>query len=163
LLLGDDDGDDERDLPPIELSEANAFEARRLGVTGSAPPGWRASKTPTHVVVRSQSGYGRLIVSAPGRADAAGRVFRDAIKTLELSFPRVRRGPTMRETTIDDRPTRSAFIALRRGDGREVQAAIAVTVGQRRAYLVELFIDEGAAARRFGEAEAIIESLELSR
>lgn len=162
LLLGGGDDDEQDDLPPITLSETNEFNAKRLGVSGSAPEGWSASAEPNLVAIRSQSGYGRLIVTSPGSASEAGRIFRGAIAALEVSFPKVEAGPTLREAQIGGHPTRSSFVALKRPDGREVQAAIAVAEGEERAYLIELFIDEGAAPRRFGEAEAIIGSLELA-
>lgn len=38
---------------------------------------------------------------------------------------------------------------------------MAVAQGIDRAYLVEIFVNEGAAPRRFGEAQAIIDSLVL--
>ena len=157
-----DDGEDEAEAPPIELAEENDFTARKLGVSGSAPEGWAVRTNDTHVEAASLSGLGRVVVTVPGPANRADKIFREAVDALKLVFESVEKGRTMRDALIDERPTRSALIALRRRDGREVQAAVAVAQGVDDAYLVEVFITEGAPARRITEAQAMLDSLELT-
>ena len=125
LLRGDDDVDDP-EVPPIELLEENEWKADKLALAGSAPGGWGGSINETHVEARSLSGLGRVVITVPGSAEQAGDFFREAIDALGLVFDDVNAGETMRDAQIDERPTRSALVALKRSDGREVQAAVAV-------------------------------------
>ena len=113
-------------MPPIELLEENEWKADKLALAGSAPGGWEVRINETHVEARSLSGLGRVVITVPGSAEQAGDFFREAIDALGLVFDDVNAGETMRDAQIDERPTRSALVALKRSDGREVQAAVAV-------------------------------------
>lgn len=156
-------GDGEDPGAEITLDPANEFDSRKLGIRGSAPGGWEVDVTPSHVLARSASGLGRVVITVPGPSAKAKRYFEEAIASLGRIFDRARPSKTLRDARIDDRPTRTRFVALERPDGTEVQAAVAVAEGRRMAYLVEVFVTEGAPARRINEAEALIDSLELSR
>lgn len=167
LVLGgrsDDDmprPDSGQSPPALQTPPGAFFRERALGVAGIRPAEWRLRSSRRAVRFTSPDRAGVVAISAAPSSVGPRALMTSTLAALRRSY---------RKTRLTRR--RSADLGGRRGiavsgsatnsGGVRLDLLVSTAKGRKRTYLLQVFVSRSAAGRRLGQAQALVNSLELT-
>ncbi len=157
-------GGDDNETPPApaepELPEVGEVEFdRKLGVELRVPEGWETKRKHAAITYTSPDRSLLISVSAPGPAQDAEVVQREAVAAIEQGYRRVEVLDRTQRERLGDRPASAAVLSARPPDGGdEFRILVATAKGEKQAYLVEVFALDSSA---LVEAQVLLNNLRL--
>jgi carbamate kinase len=159
-------GDDDEPAQPPPTTEAGppplgpAERDRGIGVRYQVSDGWRQEKKASAIRLRSPDRNAQIVIASPAPASESESVLDDALAALRSGYEDV-------DVTSGSGPrlgglrTKGAVARVRTREGARLRVLVAVTKGERRAYLVEVFTAADAAPERIREAQVTLNSLKF--
>ena len=163
LIRGGDDDEPEAPVttPATESPAVGpAQRDRGIGVRYQVADGWREQKKASAIRLRSPDRNAQIVIASPAPASESESVLDDALAALRSGYEDV-------DVTSGSGPrlgglrTKGAVARVRTREGARLRVLVAVTKGERRAYLVEVFTAADAAPERIREAQVTLNSLKF--
>ncbi len=160
LLLGGraEDGRAPTTRPP---PAGTFFRARALGVAGIRPPGWQLDGGRRAVRLRSPDRTGIVAVSAIPSSVSARALMTSTLAALGRSYHRARLSGR-RRANLGGQAGIAVSGSATNSRGVRLDLLVSTAKGRRRTYLLQVFVSRSAAGLRLGQAQALVDSLELS-
>jgi hypothetical protein len=162
LLLRDSDDKpaSAEQSPGIERIPLNpAVGDSEIQAVYQVPEGWDLKHEGDVLKLASADDMVQVGITSPGPAEDAGKLLDEALAGIEETYDAVEVNPGSGKK-VGGLPAKGAVIAARAKDA-ELRILVAVTKGEERAYLVEVFTAATAPPRRVAEAQRFLNSLEL--
>lgn len=157
-----DDGDGGSSTSTLEAPAGQAFRAKRLGVAGVRPPGWRLRRLRRAVRLTSPDRAGLVAVSATPFPVSARALLASTSAAVRRSYRGVRFA-RRRAVKLGGIGGTMADATATNSRGVRLDLLVATAKGRRRTYLLQVFVARDAlGGPRLAEAQAIVDSLELS-
>ncbi len=156
------DGDDEPAQIPATGAEPPALgpaeRDRGIGVRYQVADRWLERKKSSAIRLRSPERDAQIVIASPAPASDAGEVLDEALAALRSGYEHVdvNKGSGPR---LGGLPAKGAVATARTSKGARLRVLVAVTQGERRAYLVEVFTAVDVAPERLREAQVTLNSL----
>lgn len=145
----------------LRAPEGTFFRAKALEVEGIRPPGWRLVSTRRTVRLTSPGRSGLVAVSAAPRSVTAGALMTSTLAALRRSYRKVRL-TKRRPAQLGGRPGIAVSGSATNSRGVRLDLLVSTAKSRRRTYLLQVFVARSAAGLRLAQAQALVNSLELS-
>lgn len=140
-----------------------SFAYSSIGVSGSLPKGWKATKNARGSLVRLTSPDRRAVIAigADRAATNAGAVLKTALSTGRATYrtQTVKRLPSAKLAGLT---AQNAVLFGRNRRGVPIRVLLASARGRKLTYLLEVFTAQSSPAQRLVEAQRILLSLRLT-
>ena len=163
LVLGEGSEDGgARTSPSVSPSPTGTFfRAGALGVAGIRPRGWRLSSSRRAVRLRSLDRAGIVAISAAPASVGTRALMTSTLAAVSRSYGK-RRLSARRRAAVGGRPGTAVSGSATNSRGVRLDLLLSTAKGRRRTYLVQVFVARAAGGLRLGQAQALVNSLELS-
>lgn len=163
LVLGgrSEKGETQTTPPAPGAAAGTFFRARALAVEGIRPPGWRLARSRRAVRLTSPERAGIVAVSAAPRSVGARALMTSTLAALERSYRKVRLS-RRRRAQLGGRAGIAVSGSATNSRGVRLDLLVSTAKGRRRTYLLQVFVARAAAGLRLRQAQALVNSLELS-
>ena len=161
LIRGGDDDEPEAPVttPATESPAVGpAQRDRGIGVRYQVADGWREQKKASAIRLRSRGSDVQIVIASPAPANESEGVLDQALAALRDGYEDVDLNPGSGRT-LGGMKAKGAVGAVRTRGGARLRVLVAVTEGERRAYLVEVFTASDAPPDRIREAQVTLNSL----
>ncbi len=150
-----------RSSPAAGAPAGTFFRARGLAVEGIRPPGWRLASSRRAVRLTSPGRAGIVAVSAAPRSVSASALMTSTLAALGRSY-RKERLSKRRGAKLGGRAGIAVSGSATNSRGVRLDLLVSTAKGRRRTYLLQVFVARAPAGLRLRQAQALVNSLELS-
>ncbi len=162
VLRGRSDEDSARKDPPAPRPPPGSFfRERALGVAGIRPPGWRLTSTRRALRLRSPDRAGIVAVSAASSSVDPRALMTSTLAALGRSYRKVKL-TSRRRADLGGRRGTAVSGSVTNSRAVRLDLLVSTAKGRRRTYLLQVFVARSAAGQRLGQAQALVNSLELT-
>lgn len=158
---GSEDGRPETSPPGQRSPAGTFFRARAIGVAGIRPPGWRLRSSRRGARLRSPDRAAVVAVSGAPPSVSARALMTSTLAALGRSY-RGERLTRRRRADVGGRPGTAVSGSALNSRGVRLELLVATANGRRRTYLLQVFVARVAVRVRLGQAQRLVNSLELS-
>ena len=142
----------------------NSVHATATGISVEWPDGWKQSKRVREkaIVLKSANEALLISISTPAAVREARGVRESAIQAIKENYEVVRVQPG-RGRIVGGLPSTGAVIDAKSKNGDRLRIIVAVGRGKKRTYLTQFFASAGVDVSTLAQAQAILNSIELSK